>query len=61
MISASQLRLWLGVAGVIAAALAVATDSRTAGWVAAVLLAAAVLSRVVAARRSRSPDDRAGG
>lgn len=61
MISASQLRLWLGVAGVIAAALAVATDSRTAGWVAAVLLAAAVLSRVVAARRSRSPDGGGGG
>jgi len=50
----SQARFWLGVAGVGAAAAAVAADSRTMGWAAAVLLGLAVVSRLVAARRARS-------
>ena len=53
MISAQQLRLGLGVAGILAALGAVALDSRPAGWVAVVLLGAAVVVRLVVARRAR--------
>jgi hypothetical protein len=53
MISAQQLRLGLGVAGILAALGAVALDSRAAGWVAVVLLGAAVVVRLVVARRAR--------
>ena len=57
MIAMPQLRLALGVAGLIAAAVAVALDSRVAAWVAVVLLGAAVLVRLVAARRARAGRD----
>ena len=50
---AQPARLALGVAGVLAAVAAVAMDSRAAAWVAVVLLGAAVLVRLVAARRAR--------
>lgn len=53
MISAQQLRLGLGVAGILAALGAVAMDSRAAGWLAVVLLGAAVVVRLVVARRAR--------
>jgi Flp pilus assembly protein TadB len=54
MIDAPEARLALGVAGVLVAVAAVAMDSRTAAWVAVVLLGAAVLIRLVAARRARN-------
>ena len=57
MIPASQLRLWLGVAGLIAAAVAVAADSHAAAWVAIILLVAAFLFRLALRRRLRSPDE----
>jgi len=53
MISLQQLRLGLGIAGILAALGAVALDSRAAGWVAVVLLGAAVLVRLIAARHAR--------
>lgn len=53
MISAQQLRLGLGIAGILAALGAVALDSRAAAWVAVVLLGAAVVVRLVVARRAR--------
>ena len=52
----SQARFWLGVAGVAAAALAVAMDSRVLEWAAVVLLGVAFVSRLVAARRARSEE-----
>jgi hypothetical protein len=55
---AAGARLWLGIAGVLAAATAVLADSRPAGWVAAVLLAGAVILRLTAGRRAGpGPDD----
>jgi hypothetical protein len=57
MITLPQLHLALGVAGLIAAVGAVAVDSRAAAWVAVVLLGAAVLVRLVAARRARAGGD----
>ena len=57
VVASSQARFWLGVAGVVAAAVAVAADSRAAGWAAAALLGLAFLSRMVAARRARSQGD----
>jgi hypothetical protein len=53
MIGAGQARLALGVGGVLVAVAAVAMDSRAAAWVAVVLLGAAVLIRLLAARRAR--------
>lgn len=58
MISAAPLRLGLGVAGILAALAAVAMDSRAVAWVAVVLLGAAVVIRLVAARRARVPTNR---
>lgn len=57
MIGAPQLRLGLGVAGIIAALGAVALDSHALAWVAVVLLGAAVAIRLVAARRARAGDN----
>lgn len=54
-VSPSEARFWLGVAGVAAAAVAVATDSQMVGWLAAVILALAFVGRMVAARRARPP------
>lgn len=56
-ISSGPARFWLGVAGLITAAAAVATDSRLAGWAAVVLLAVAAASRMAASRRGRSTGD----
>jgi hypothetical protein len=53
--ASSRARFWLGAAGVAAAAVAVAADSRTIGWAAAVILALAFLGRLAAARGDRSP------
>lgn len=58
MISAAHLRLGLGVAGILAGLAAVAMDSRAVAWVAVVLLGAAVVIRLVAARRARVPTNR---
>jgi hypothetical protein len=58
MIGAPQLRLGLGVAGIIAALGAVALDSHALAWVAVVLLGAAVAIRLVAARRARVTENR---
>lgn len=57
MIGTAQARVALGIGGVLVAVAAVATDSRAAGWVAVVLLGAAVLIRLVAARRAREGKD----
>lgn len=57
MMGMPQLRLGLGVAGLMAAVGAVALDSRAVAWVAVVLLGAAVLVRLVAARRARAGRD----
>lgn len=57
MIAMPQLRFALGIAGLIAAVGAVALDSRAAAWVAVVLLGAAVLVRLVAARQARAGRD----
>jgi predicted MFS family arabinose efflux permease len=58
MIGADQARLGVGVGGVLAAVVAVATDSRAVAWVAVVLLGAAVAIRLVAARRARVTENR---
>jgi hypothetical protein len=57
MIPMPQLRFGLGIAGLVAAVGAVALDSRAAAWVAVVLLGAAVLVRLVAARQARAGRD----
>ena len=57
MIAMPQLRFALGIAGLVAAVGAVALDSRAAAWLAVVLLGAAVLVRLVAARRARARRD----
>lgn len=57
MIAMPQLRFALGIAGLVAAVGAVALDSRAAAWVAVVLLSAAVLVRLVAARQGRAGRD----
>jgi predicted MFS family arabinose efflux permease len=53
MIGADQARLGVGVGGVLAAVVAVATDSRAVAWVAVVLLGAALLIRLASSRRAR--------
>jgi hypothetical protein len=51
-------RLSLGLAGLAAAAMAVAFDQRLLGWAAMVLLAASVVLRLVARRRAdRNPGE----
>ena len=56
-IASGPARFWLGVAGLLTAAAAVATDSRLAGWAAVALLAVAAASRMAASRRRRSTGD----
>ena len=57
LIPSGPARFWLGVAGVVTAAAAVAEDSRLAGWVAIALLATAAVSGLAASRRDRSAGD----
>ena len=56
-VPSSQARFWLGAAGVLAAAAAVAADSHVVGWAAVVLLGLALASRMIAAHRARSRAD----
>lgn len=48
-------RTWLGVAGVLVAAGAVGTGSHLAGWLAVVLLGAALALRLTRRRRDHPP------
>ena len=52
-----QIRLGLGMAGVIVAATAVALGQRTLGWIAAGFLAASLMLRLIEARRVRRQHD----
>ena len=60
MIGGPQLRLGLGIGGILAAVGAVALDSHAAAWVAVVLLGAALVIRLVAAHRAREAANRGG-
>lgn len=56
-----QIRLAFGMAGVIAAAAAVALNQPILGWIAAGFLAASLLLRLIEARRIRTQRDAAAG
>ncbi|MEO8227357.1 MAG: hypothetical protein ABI637_07980 [Gemmatimonadota bacterium] len=56
-----QLRLGLGMAGVIVAAAAVALNQPILGWISAGLLAASLLLRLIEARRIRTQRDAPAG
>jgi hypothetical protein len=55
MAGLSGVRMWLGVAGVLVAAAAVGTGSHLAGWVAVLLLGAALAVRLSRRRKAAPP------